>query len=227
MNIIEYKTSKELENQLANQVAAKLDIAIKKNDKAHLLVSGGTSPIGMFHLLSLKEIEWQKVTIGLVDERFVHNENAASNERLVKENLMINEAKKAKFITMIYSIENELDNLALANTAYKVFHETINVCILGMGDDGHTASLFPNDRASENNLLSDVICLVSTKSPNEPKQRISCSKSFILESDFIYLMILGSSKKLILQQASEKKLPIAHFTKPENKMIDIYYSEKK
>ena len=227
MNILHFKTGKELENDLANKIANQLGIAIQKNGKAFLLVSGGTSPIEMFQLLSLKNIDWQKITIGLVDERFVANDNAASNERLVKENLMINEAKNATFIPMVYTTENESENLNLANQQYKIFHSTIDVCILGMGEDGHTASLFPNEISSEKNLLSDSICLISTISPNAPTQRISCSKSLILKSNSIYLMLIGEHKKLILQQASSKKLPIAYFIEAENKKTEIYYSEKK
>jgi 6-phosphogluconolactonase len=227
MNMVQFKTCKELENQLASQIAAKLELGIKKNGKAHLLVSGGTSPIGMFHLLSLKPIDWEHVTIGLVDERFVSKESDASNERLVKENLMINEAHKASFVSMIYSIENEIENLAIANSYYKLFHHSVDVCVLGMGEDGHTASLFPNDKASELNLLSDSLDLVSTLSPNNPHQRISCSKTLILNSDFIYVMLLGETKKVVLQQAYAKKLPIALFTEAENKVVEIYYSEKK
>lgn len=227
MNIVQFNTSKELENQLASQIAAKLDLAIKKNGKANLLVSGGTSPIGMFHLLSLKQIDWKNVTIGLVDERFVPNSSENSNERLVKENLMINEAKLSQFIPMVYELENEIENLAIANDSYKQFHQAIDVCVLGMGEDGHTASLFPNDKASQYNLLSDYISLVSTISPHEPRKRISCSKTMLLSSDFIYVMLLGESKKLVLQQASANKLPISYFIETENKVIDIYYSAKK
>ncbi len=224
--MVQFKTSKELEIQLASQIAAKLDLAIKNNGRAHLLVSGGKSPIGMFQLLSLKQINWELVTIGLVDERFVPKESEASNERLVKENLMINEAHKATFVSMIYSLENEIENLAIANSKYKLFHDSVDVCILGMGDDGHTASLFPNDYASELNLLSDSLDLVSTLSPNIPHQRISCSKTLILQSDFIYIMLLGEAKKVILQQAPIKRLPIAHFTEAQNKVVEIYYSDK-
>jgi 6-phosphogluconolactonase len=227
MNILHFKTGKELENDLANKIANQLNIAIQKNGKAFLLVSGGTSPIGIFQQLSLKNIDWQKITIGLVDERFVPNDNAASNERLVKENLMINEAKNATFIPMVYTLENESENLNLANQQYNIFHSRTDVSILGMGEDGHTASLFPNEISSEKNLLSDSICLISTTSPNAPTQRISCSKSLILKSNSIYLMLIGERKKLILQQALSNKLPIAYFIEAENKKTEIYYSEKK
>jgi 6-phosphogluconolactonase len=227
MDIFEFIDSKELEIQLAAQIAAQLEIGIQKNGEAHLLVSGGTSPIGMFHLLSLKKIDWQKVTIGLVDERFISTENVASNERLVKENLLLNEAEKANFISMIYALEDEKQNLEISNAHYKLFHQNIDACVLGMGEDGHTASLFPKDSASEKNLISEEIGLVSTLAPHEPKHRISCSKAFILKSDAIYIMMIGETKKAVLQQASTQKLPIDSIISAVNKKVNIYYSEKK
>jgi 6-phosphogluconolactonase len=227
MNTLSFKFAKELEIQLANKLAMNLDIAIKKNGQAKILVSGGTSPIGVFHLLSLKSIDWSKVTIGLVDERYVSPQDENSNEKIVRENLLINEAKSAKFLPMVYNIENEIENLSIANEAYKTFYNTIDVCLLGMGEDGHTASLFPKDRASELNLMSDSLNLVSTLSPKTPYARISCSKTMLLSSDYIYIMIIGEVKKNLIQKALVNKLPISHFIQNEHKIVDLYYAEKK
>lgn len=227
MNTLSFKYAKELEIQLANQIAMKLEIAIKKNGQANMLVSGGTSPIGVFHLLSLKSIDWSKVTIGLVDERFVPAQDENSNEKLVRENLLINEASTATLLPMVYNLESEIENLAIANEAYKVFYNTIDVCLLGMGEDGHTASLFPGDRASELNLISDSLNLVSTLSPKAPCARISCSKTLLLSSDYIYIMIIGEVKKNVIHKALVNKLPISYFIQNEHKIVDLYYAEKK
>lgn len=227
MNTNSFKYAKELEIQLATQIAMKLDIAIKKNGQARLLVSGGTTPIGVFHLLSLKSLEWNKVLIGLVDERYVSSQDENSNEKLVRENLLINEASAATLLPMVYNLESDIENLALANEAYKIFHNSIDVCLLGMGEDGHTASLFPGDRASELNLIGDSYNLVNTLSPKAPKARISCSKTLLLSSDYIYLMIVGETKKGVLQKAQGNKLPISYFLQHEQKIIELYYAEKK
>ena len=141
----------EMEIMLADNISKELEASINQLGKASLLVSGGTSPKGLFQILSKKAIDWSKVTVGLVVERFVSNENEASNEKLVNENLLINLASKAKFLSMVHKIEDEKENLKLVNLAYSPFFKDLTVVVLGMGEDGHTASLFPNDENSENN----------------------------------------------------------------------------
>jgi 6-phosphogluconolactonase len=227
MKMYTFKYAKELEIQLANQIGLQLERAISKNGKANMLVSGGTSPIGVFHLLSLKSIDWSKVTIGLVDERYVSSNDQDSNEKLVRENLLINLASQATFIPMVYNLESEIENLAIANDAYNIFQKSIDVCILGMGEDGHTASLFPADKASELNLIGNSLNLVSTISPKAPYARISCAKSMLLHSNFIFLMIVGEAKKNVLQKSIANKLPISYILENEQKIVDIYYAEKK
>jgi 6-phosphogluconolactonase len=227
MKIISFETFKELELKLANEIAEKLKLSIQKNGEASLLVSGGTSPIGMFHLLSLKQIDWTKVTIGLVDERFVSNSHEASNEKSIRENLLQNEAIHATFIPMVYNIDDEVDNLTRANLAYTYFNNHPTICILGMGEDGHTASLFPGDKNSESDLKNSIPSVISTKSPVEPKHRITCSKALLLHSKEIYLMINGASKKEVLNAAIAQKLPISYFFNTLQSPLKIFYAEKK
>ena len=224
-NIIEHKSKAVMESQLATLIAKQLEIAIKKNSSAQLLVSGGTTPKGMYNLLSLKPIDWSRVCIGLVDERYVPNSSEHSNEKLIKENLLINLAKDASLVPMFYVPDNEEKNIEHVNEKYKRFHNSIDVCLLGMGADGHTASLFPGDKNSEAYLLSDEQKIIATRSPQHPQQRISCSKQLLLNSDNIYLMITGSEKMRVLKSASVHNYPIAHFTTAQEKPIEIHYSE--
>lgn len=223
--MIEYKKISVLESKLATQISNRLESAIKKNESAHLLVSGGSTPIGMYHLLSLKQLDWSKVTIGLVDERFVPTNHANSNEKMIKENLLINEAADAHFISMSRMNNDEEENLSQASLEYKRFHNAIDICVLGMGGDGHTASLFPTDKNSEQSLENNLLEVVSTRAPKEPIKRISCSKGLILSSDAIYIMITGAEKKKVLQRATANKLPISYFTEATDKSIEIYYAE--
>ncbi|HOZ51453.1 MAG TPA: 6-phosphogluconolactonase [Chitinophagaceae bacterium] len=227
MKIIPFESFKELEQKLANEIAQKLIHDIELVGKASLLVSGGTTPIGMFHLLSLKQLNWSKVTIGLVDERFVPSTHEASNEKLVRDNLLKNEAAFANFIPMVYNTNNEEENLVETNIAYFIFKKQVSVSVLGMGEDGHTASLFPGDKNSENDLKSSTPCIISTKSPTEPSHRITCSKSLLLQSKSIYLMIQGASKKQVLNAAIVQDLPISHFLSPLHEPLKIFYADKK
>ncbi len=217
----------EMEIMLADNISKELEASINQLGKASLLVSGGTSPKGLFQILSKKAIDWSKVTVGLVDERFVSNENEASNEKLVNENLLINLASKAKFLSMVHKIEDEKENLKLVNLAYSPFFKDLTVVVLGMGEDGHTASLFPNDENSENDLKSSKTEIISTFAPVNPKNRISCSKSMILESKSLYLMLIGPSKIEVLENAKQNNYPISHFFRSENEEIKVFFAEKK
>ena len=125
--------------------------------------------MNLYSLLSEETIEWEKVKIGLVDERFVPKENLFNNETQIKNNLLKNSAKFATIFGMVYNYENEMLNLKMVNQQYKTFFERIDFTILGMGEDGHTASLFPGDKESEELMNTSNIGIFSTKSPiNNP-----------------------------------------------------------
>ncbi len=227
MELHKFDYLQEMEIMLAENISKELEASINQLGKASLLVSGGTTPKGLFKILSKKAIDWSKVTIGLVDERFVSNENETSNEKLVKENLLINLASKAKFLSMVHKIEDEKENLKLVNSAYSLFFNDLTVSVLGMGEDGHTASLFPNDENSEKDLKSSKVEIISTFAPVNPKNRISCSKSLILESKSLYLMLIGPSKIEVLDKAKQNNFPISYFFRNENEELKVFFAEKK
>jgi 6-phosphogluconolactonase len=229
MDIKKFNISTELENALANSIISALENQLKISGSATLLVSGGTSPIGLFRILSSSNLDWSKITVGLVDERFVPITDEKSNALLVKENLLINNASKATFIGMVNNSENRELNLIQANKDYTTFKEKTTVCILGMGEDGHTASLFPNDKNSEKNLFSTIesLDLINTQAPVFPENRITCPKSLIVKSKNLYLMISGEKKLEILNESLEQKYPISYFAEKEKTTMSIYYSKNK
>lgn len=202
-----------LEENLAAEISTKLANEIVLNGAATLLVSGGSTPIELYKKISTSTIDWSKVTIGLVDERFVENTSEFSNEKLVKNNLMILIASAAKFFPMVVNVNDVVNNTAQVNEHYSIFKNP-TVVVLGMGGDGHTASLFPNDEKSEENLAatSSSLNVIQTFAPTEPKVRITCTKQLLLSGKYIYLMITGKEKLTILETSSDKQLPISYFT---------------
>jgi 6-phosphogluconolactonase len=222
MKLFTFQNKAELEVRLAAEIADKLAQEIKSKNSATLLVSGGSTPTQLYQKLSEHNIEWNKVIIGLVDERYVPNTSDYSNEKLVKNNLMINNAAEAKFLPMVEDENDSLNNITQVRASYAVFVNP-TVVVLGMGSDGHTASLFPNDEASENNLRSPEIkpLAIQTKAPVEPKHRITCSKELLLSSPNIYLMIVGQDKLSVLNESKEKQYPIAKFTHKSN----VYFAQ--
>lgn len=224
MEIKTFENKKNLENTLLLKISTCISDAIKKYGDARFLLSGGSTPMNLYSLLSEETIEWEKVKIGLVDERFVPIENLFNNETQIKNNLLKNSAKFATIFGMVYNYENEILNLKMVNQQYKIFFERIDFTILGMGEDGHTASLFPGDKESEELMNTSNIGIFSTKSPSFPYNRITCSKELIANSNYIALFINGETKFNVLKNSIETQVPISYFVK-NSKNMEIYYSK--
>jgi len=215
-----HASKEELEDALLQDIKFIISEDIIKFGKAKLLLSGGSTPSGLYRKLSSTQLDWSKVIVGLVDERFVKNSSDFSNEKLVKTCFLINEAKNATFIPMIFSADNEALNLLRTNESYAVFNDA-SVIILGMGEDGHTASLFPNDSDS-NKAMDSEQNIFFTNSPSNPRRRITCTPKLLLSSKNIFLMLTGENKKEVLFSAAKNKLPISHFI---GSITEIYYSK--
>ena len=224
MEIKTFENKKNLESSLLLKISICISDAIKKYGDARFLLSGGSTPMNLYSLLSEETIEWEKVKIGLVDERFVPIENLFNNETQIKNNLLKNSAKFATIFGMVYNYENEILNLKMVNQQYKTFFERIDFTILGMGEDGHTASLFPGDKESEELMNTSNIGIFSTKSPSFPCNRITCSKELIAKSNYIALFINGETKFNVLKNSIETQVPISYFVK-NSKNMEIYYSK--
>lgn len=224
MEIKKFENKKNLESSLLLKISTCISDAIKKYGDARFLLSGGSTPMNLYSLLSEETIEWEKVKIGLVDERFVPIENLFNNETQIKNNLLKNSAKFATIFGMVYNYENEMLNLKMVNQQYKTFFERIDFTILGMGEDGHTASLFPGDKESEELMNTSNIGIFSTKSPSFPYNRITCSKELIANSNYIALFINGETKFNVLKNSIETQVPISYFVK-NSKNMEIYYSK--
>ena len=111
----------KLEHTLAKEISQKLEQEIKKKGEATLLVSGGSTPKKLYEILSNTEIDWNNVSIGLIDERFVATNTDKSNELLIKNTLLKNKASDAKFIGLVFNINDYEENLNVAISKNKPF----------------------------------------------------------------------------------------------------------
>ena len=216
----EFDSKNLLEDQLAADIISVIKSAIHQYGDARILLSGGSTPIGLYAKLAASIIDWEKVIIGLVDERFVPLKHPSNNEKMIRTQL--GDKTGATIISMVPDSSNRINNLSLVEENYAPFKERIDFCLLGMGEDGHTASLFPTDSNSEANLQSDFIGFVNTQAPVEPTNRISCSKALLLKSTHLAVMLIGENKLTVFNQAKEAKFPISYFT---SKLV-VYYAEK-
>jgi 6-phosphogluconolactonase len=210
--MISFDSKSALEHALAKAISDALMSSIQSKGEATLLLSGGSTPSGVYALLSQTEIPWKQVKVGLVDERFVGPNSPYSNYKLIGETLLQNKAKDATLVPMVL---NELDyeqNLQKVEETYRIFTDT-DVCLLGMGPDGHTASLFPNDTASDQANSEKINLLSNTNAPATPQKRITCNGPLLRRSKHLFLMITGDQKKEIFEKSDELLLPIAAFKK--------------
>ncbi len=185
-----------------------------------ILLSGGGTPAPVYKLLNETYVSKNEVHVGLVDERFVPNFSDFSNEKLLK-SCFSNESFKV--IGMVHDSENEHENLELASNAYQTFIDQTDIIILGMGPDGHIASIFPDDERSHIALISRNKEILPTRAPSEPKKRITCSLELIVNAKSIYLLFFGREKWNVFNENS-KSLPIHKLMEKRND-VKLFYLE--
>ncbi len=221
----EFSDRAELDHRLAAAAAKALRAQLSARASALLAVSGGSTPKGMFAELSEQAIDWSKVTVTLVDERFVPPDHADSNERLVRENLIRGHAAAASFLPMV----SDADIVTAAQACEQALHRQLpcDVLILGMGADGHTASWFPD--SNELDLVTDstnpaLVAAVTT--PSSPHQRVTMTKTAVMQSEQIVLHITGADKRDVLEAnlTGQKQQPISRIVNEPKATVDVYWA---
>lgn len=201
----DYPDGQQLATAQAEKVRDLLHQALQQRGQALLLVSGGRSPIPFFKALSALPLDWAHVTVSLVDERCVTPKQAGSNEQLVRDNLLQGAAAQADFISLYPSTVHDLQQaVSRAEAALQRLHQTpADVAVLGMGEDGHTASLFPGNPGLAAALAEDnpQLC-VPMQAPVPPHARISLTFAALAQARTRLLAIQGPAKLATLQQAA-------------------------
>jgi len=190
-----------LADALATHVAERLRSAIAGHGQALLAVSGGTTPRQFFSRLASQPLAWRQVDVTLCDERWVAADNERSNARLVRETLLHGPAAAARFVPLYAQApdpETGLDEIARRVAALPLPFDAV---VLGMGNDGHTASLFPGG----NNLVQalDERCAarvlpMRARSAGEP--RVTLTLPVLAGAQQVYLHIEGAEKKTVLEK---------------------------
>jgi 6-phosphogluconolactonase len=221
--------SDDLINALSVSIIADLEEVISEKGSAVLLVSGGSTPKPLFKRLSETPIAWENVRIGLCDERWVNPEHADSNEKMVRDLLLREYAASAQFIGL-YCAGMSADE-AQNECSQRVKSELwpIDVCILGMGDDAHTASLFPNNPKLLEGLdeSNKNLCIAITPQ-TAPHPRMSLTFCAIMSACHLYLHFEGEKKRLVFEEALRGTdvvaMPIRAFLHQKIKDIEVYYA---
>lgn len=178
-----------LADSLARDVSRAVSRVITRKGSAVLAVSGGTTPQRFFESLSREDITWGKVVVTLVDERQVQETSPRSNAAFVKASLLQHRARAATFVPLH---ENKKTASVLA----------LDVVVLGMGIDGHTASFFPGgDRLGDALDLANREGLVGMNAPGAGEARLTFTLSKLLDASSLFLHIEGQAKIKVLEDA--------------------------
>ncbi len=218
-----------LEQSLCERITAQLSSAIAEKGAAALVVSGGRTPAPLFQRLSQQSLDWSKVTVTLADERWVDNLHQDSNERSVRENLLQNRAEAARFLPLYNGEATPVAGQEKLESTLAALPERIDAVILGMGEDGHTASFFPGAEELDQALAPNpyAACAAVTP-PAAPWPRITLTLPRLLASAQIYVHLCGEPKLPVLQEALEEgdieAMPIRSVLRQSATPVAVYWA---
>lgn len=179
----EFSSRQQAAQNLAQCIKQALLLELEQQDRATLVLSGGRSPVECFRILSTIGLPWHRIDVTLSDERNVPVDHAASNEKLLRENLFRSKADGARFVPLEEGIGRLLPSAC---------------SLIGMGEDGHFASLFPDSPELEAGLTAatDIIRITT---PSSPYSRTSMTLSSIKKSNALNLLVFGEKKRDVLR----------------------------
>jgi 6-phosphogluconolactonase len=217
-----------LADAFAAEVADRLQAAVAAKGYATMAVSGGSTPKLFFTQLSEMPVDWEQVTITLVDDRWVDPSSERSNARLVRETLLVNEAENAKFLPITTDHPTPEEGIDTVIEKLQSLAQPFDVVVLGMGTDGHTASFFPNG----DNLAAAIDpdgtdLLVAMRAPGANEPRITFSYPALIAAENIYLHIEGSQKADVLadvfQDGEAEQMPVRVFLWQDQKPVNLFW----
>jgi len=217
-----------LASALADAVAKDLVTGIKARDSASIAVSGGSTPAAFFaQLAAHTDVDWPRVVITLVDERWVDENSDRSNGRLVKQNLLQGPASKASFVPLYAGGDAPTgEGIARTNQLQEKVPHPFDAVILGMGNDGHTASFFPGGDTLAA-ALTDPGPALAIQAPGAGEPRVTLTLPYLLATTSLYLHIEGAqkAKTLALAQADGplEDMPVRAVLRQTTTPVEIYW----
>lgn len=227
---LDFASSNALVEALADYCQEKLAEAIAANGSASLMVSGGSTPKVLFPILAKRSLDWNKVTIGLVDDRWLPEDHPDSNEAMVKRLLLTDKASQACFIPMYKAGQSHREAYLAVEKEMLAIPQPFTLCLLGMGEDGHTASLHPCSKDLADALATEHLVYPTT--PGEaPHDRMTLSLKGLMASSEFVLMLTGDKKREVLEKAcadlnelNRSAMPIRYLLAQETVPFTLFWS---
>jgi 6-phosphogluconolactonase len=219
---------------LAADTASLLAAALAKGDEASLVVSGGSTPVPFFAALAQEDIGWERVHVTLADERWVAPADSASNEGLVRAHLLRGRAAAARFVGLKTGHALARDGEEECDARIRALPRPFAVVVLGMGEDGHTASFFPGaaELAAATDPHAGRLCQ-ALRPATAPNERMTLTLPALLAGGRIMLHITGKTKLRILEQALAEEplavgvlnaMPVRHVLARAREAVHVYWA---
>ncbi|MFT4743948.1 MAG: 6-phosphogluconolactonase [Yoonia sp.] len=224
-----YSDPKIQARSLAAIVAGQLATALSKKGRATLAVPGGTTPAAFLRALSKADLDWLNISVLLTDERFVPETSPRSNTALLRSTLFQGKAAAAQFVPLYQQADQPEDVLNLLSDAVRAVLP-LDVCVVGMGSDMHTASLFPGaDHLTQALDPTQDTVLLPMRAPSAPEPRMTLTARVLQAATNLHLLIIGPEKLAALKSAEQpgpaSKAPVrVILNAPTN--VTIHYAEQ-
>lgn len=218
-----------LSEALSGAIASALQSGLAAGRGASLAVPGGHTPVPLFELLSRAPLDWSNVWITLTDERWVDVASQESNEQLARTHLLRHAAASAQFVGLKNQSPDPRAGAVASWSSVAAVPRPFDFMLLGMGDDGHCASLFPDSPGLAAALdLSQPPGCVAMTAPVAPHARVSLNLRALLDSRQIALLIVGAAKWATLERArvhgSIQEMPVRALLRQQNVPVSVYWS---
>ncbi len=219
-----FATSAELATALAAKTAAQLRAGISAHGSASLVVSGGRTPLRFFAALRGADVEWAQVTVFLADERWVPVSSERSNAAFVKQHLLHSETEFSELYSEDRSPQEAAGALAKQLTEMK---RPLDAVVLGMGNDGHTASLFPDAPEIVRALSADADPVMVLAPSSQPELRLSLTPTALIRTNLLVLHIEGADKRAVFETAMgegpEVEMPVRTILRNDIQSTQVYW----
>lgn len=227
MNFHEFDSRSEAAIAAGKRIVNALHRRLATHDSAAIVVSGGTTPAPVYGYMAHKDLDWHRVHVLLSDERWVPADHADSNEKMLRDALERSRASYSKIVSFFDASSSIAERCAALDEEIKDLPMPFTNALLGMGADGHFASLFPDASNLQAAVdLDSTSSFVPVDTANSPYRRVSMTLPALLRSDEILLLISGEEKRAVLEQASEpgSELPIAYLLRQKRTPVDVFWA---
>lgn len=223
----DFDTRRAASAAVAERIACALRRRIAAQGGTSLVVSGGTSPVECFKHLARQTLDWHRVCVVLSDERWVEPTSEDSNERLVRQNLLTDAAADAELLPVFTANTDARERCAQLDVQLSNLRLPFACCLLGMGADGHFASLFPDAAGLANGLDLDASSLwLPMTTASSPHIRVSMTLAALTRADEIVLLIFGDEKRRVFAEALADggAYPVSRLLHQDRVPVSVYWS---